>query len=85
MIAVKPTQIRDHFKDICDKVVNGETVIVSRPNNQNVVVISEKEYNAMLKAARNAAYLDMIDRSMGELAQGGAIAKTLDELRQFEK
>lgn len=84
MIAVKPTQMRDNFKSICDKVVKGETVIVSRPNNENVVVLSEKQYNDMQRAANNAAYLDMIDKSMEELAQGGFVIKTLEELRQME-
>lgn len=85
MLAVKPTQMREQFKTLCDKVVQGgETVIVSRPNNENVVVISEKQYNDMMKAARNVAYLDMIDKSMTELADGGLIVKTLDELRQME-
>lgn len=84
MIAVKPTQMRDNFKALCDKVVNGETIIISRPNNENVVVLSEKEYNAMQKAARNALYLDMIDKSMAELERGGFVPKTLDELREYE-
>ncbi|OGO81734.1 MAG: antitoxin PHD [Clostridiales bacterium GWC2_40_7] len=85
MIAVKPTQMRDNFKTLCDQVVNGETVIVSRPNNENVVVLSEKEYNAMQKAARNGVYLAMIDKSMAELEKGGFVVKTLDELRTLEQ
>ena len=85
MIAVKPTQMRDHFKAICDRVIQGETVIVSRPNNENVVVLSEKDYNAMSKAARNAEYLAMLDRSMEELKSGGFVLKTIDELRTFEQ
>lgn len=78
--------MREQFKALCDKVVKGgETVIVSRPNNENVVVVSEKEYNAMQKAARNTVYLDMIDKSMDELARGGFVLKTLDELRELEQ
>lgn len=85
MIAVKPTQMRDNFKTLCDQVINGETVIVSRPNNENVVVLSEKEYNAMQKAARNGVYLAMIDKSMAELEKGSFVIKTLDELRTLEQ
>lgn len=86
MLAVKPTQMREQFKTLCDKVVHdGETVIVSRPNNENVVVVSEKEYNNMQKAARNTAYLNMIDESISELMGGGFVLKTLDELRQMEE
>lgn len=85
MIAVKPTQMRDNFKTICDQVVDGEIVIVSRPNNKNVVVLSEKDYNAMQKAAHNADYLAMIDTSLDELKRGNHISKTLAELRASER
>ena len=85
MIAVKPTQMRDNFKAICDQVVQGETVIISRPNNENVVIVSEKEYNDMQKAARNAVYLATIDRAISEIEQGGFVVKTLDELRALEE
>jgi len=85
MIAIKPSQMRSNFKTLCDKVVNGETIIVSRPNNENVVVLSEKEYNDMQKAAENAAYLNMIDKSMQELENDGFVLKTIEELRQMEQ
>ena len=85
MIAIKAMEMRDKFKSYCDKVTAGEIIIVTRKNNDNVVVLSEREYNAMLKAARNADYLTMIDKSMSELARGGFIPKSLDELREFER
>jgi antitoxin YefM len=85
MIAIKAMEMRDKFKSYCDKVTSGEIIIVTRKNNDNVVVLSECEYNAMLKAARNAEYLTMIDKSMGELEKGGFISKSLDELREFEQ
>jgi antitoxin YefM len=33
-------------------------------------MVSLDEYNALTKAAKNAAYLDMVDRSMAQLANG---------------
>ena len=83
MIAVKPTQMRDNFKILCDKVVRGETIIVSRPNNENVVVISEDEYNSMQKAARNAAYINKLDASMQQLESGKTVTKTISELEEM--
>lgn len=83
MIAIKATQLRDNFKNICDKVVEGETVIVARPNNKNVVVMSEDEYNVMQKALRNAAYLEKIDRSIQQYAEGKTAAKTMKELEEM--
>lgn len=84
MLAVRSMEVRDNFKNLCDKVFNGETVIVSRPKNENIVMLSEFEYNEMLKAKRNAEYLAMIDKSMEEAEKGGFIVKSLEELEAYE-
>ncbi|WP_432629154.1 type II toxin-antitoxin system Phd/YefM family antitoxin [Brotaphodocola sp.] len=85
MLAVKSMDVRDNFKTLCDKIFGGETLIVSRPKNENIVMISEKEYNDLMKAKRNAEYLAMLDKSMAEAESGGFITKTMDELRAYEK
>ena len=77
--------VRDNFKDWCNKVTNGETVIISRPKNENIVMLSEKEYNEMLKAKRNAEYLTMLDKSISEAEKGGFVIKTIAELEDYEK
>ena len=84
MLAVKSTDLRDNFKALCDMVFRGETLIVSRPKNENIVMISESEYNEMMKAKRNAEYLAMLDKSMTEAKAGGFITKTIDELGEYE-
>ena len=68
----------DHFESFCDKVSNGETLIISSPENQSIVMLSEKEYNELMKAQRNADYLLMLDKSMAEAAAGGFVAKSID-------
>lgn len=80
MIAIKPSELRDNLKMFCDMVTGGETVIVSRPYNQNVVVLSERGYNEMLKAWENASYLAKIEKSIQDLADGKGIVKTVAEL-----
>ena len=84
MLAVKSMDVRDNFKALCDKVFNGETLIISRPKNENVVMQSESEYNEMVKAKRNAEYLAMLDKSMAEAEAGGFIVKTIEELEAYE-
>lgn len=84
MLAVKSMDVRDNFKSLCDKVFNGETLIISRPKNENVVMLSEKEYNEIIKAKKNADYLAMLDKSMAEAEAGGFIAKNLSELEEYE-
>lgn len=84
MLAVKSMDVRDNFKSLCDKVFKGETLIVSRPKNENIVMISETEYNDMMKAKRNADYLAMLDKSIAEAETGGFITKSIDELENYE-
>ena len=81
MIAVNYSTVRENLKSYCDKAVDDyETVIVTRKGENNVVLLSLAKYNGLLKAARNAEYLDMIDRSMEQIAQGKTVVKTMDEL-----
>jgi len=84
MLAVKSMDVRDNFKSFCDKVFGGETLIVSRPKNQNVVMMSESEYNNIMKAKRNAEYLTMLDKSMAEAEAGKFIIKSIEELGELE-
>ena len=81
MLAVKSMDVRENFKEWCNKVIGGETLIVSRPKNENVAIVSEKEYNEMAKAKRNEEYLKKLDHSFAQLEQGEVIHKSLDELR----
>lgn len=84
MLAVKSSDVRDNFKKLCDKVFQGETLIISRPKNENIVMVSESEYNDMLKAKQNAKYLAMLDKSMAEAEAGGFVPKTIAELEKYE-
>lgn len=53
MIAISGSNVRSHFKEICDKVVEDvEAVIITRTRGKNVVMISEDEYNNMLENFR---------------------------------
>lgn len=84
MIATKPIDLRARLKEYFDIAFKGEPVIVSRKNNENVVIISEREYNEMQKAKRNAAYLEKLDKSHEQLAQGKTISLSVEELRKME-
>lgn len=84
MLAVKSMDVRENFKALCDKVFGGETLIISRPKNENIVMISEKEYNNILKIKKNAEYLAMLDKSIAEAEAGGLVVKNMDELKDYE-
>ena len=84
MLAVKSMDVRDNFKKVFDKFFNCETLIISRPKNENIVMLSEAEYNEIMKAKRNSDYLAMLDKSMAEAEAGGFITKTIAELEEYE-
>lgn len=65
-------------------VFHGETLVISRPRNENVVMVSESEYNEMMKAKRNADYLAMLDKSIAEAKNGGFVIKSTAELEEYE-
>jgi len=85
MLAVNYTTIRNNLKDYCDKVSDeAETVIVTRKDEKNVVIISLEEYNALAKARRNAEYLGKLARSADQIRNGEIVTKTMAELEAME-
>lgn len=84
MLAVKTANIRDHFKEWCDKINMGETIVISRPRNENIYMMNEAEYNELQKAKRNADYLAMLKKSDEDLKAGKVVVKTMEELESME-
>lgn len=85
MLAVNYSTIRSKLKDYCDKVTeDNETVIVTRKDEKNVVLISLEQYNELIKLARNVEYLNKIDKSMKQVEDGKVVTKTIEELEAME-
>ena len=84
MMVTKQMDVRANIKKYFDLAFGGETGVVSRKQNKNVVVISEKEYNELQKAKRNAEYLAKLDRSAEQLEEGNTISLSLDEMKEME-
>lgn len=84
MIATKQMDLRANLKKYFDIAFSGEPVIVSRKQNKNVVVISEREYNELQRAKRNAEYLKRLNESMAQANEGQTITLSLDELKAME-
>lgn len=85
MLAVKSANVRDHFKEWCDKITKGETVVISRPKNENIYMINEEEYNNLQKMKRNLEYLKKLDDGYEAIQNGIGITKTMEELKAMEK
>ena len=84
MLAVNYSTIRGKLKDYCDRVSDdNETVIVTRKGEKNVVILSLDEYNEIMKASKNAAYLDKINRAIAQIENGDVVKKTMKELENM--
>lgn len=70
-MAVNYTSIRENLKTYCDKVNDDdETIIITRKDNKNVVLISQNEYNNMLeniKILKDPKYLIKLYKSIKKL------------------
>lgn len=80
MIALKTTDIRNNFKKISTLIFKGEKVLISRPHNENLVILSEKEYNELEKIRRNNEYLTKIDLSLEQFKKGKTVSFSIEEL-----
>ena len=84
MITIKPLDFRTNLKRYMDFAFRGEPVIIARPKNENVVMVSEKDYSELVKAKQNAEYLAHLDHSYKQLEQNHTISFSMDELRAME-
>ena len=84
MIATKPLDLRSNLKKYMDFAFHGNPVVIARPKNENVVMLSEQEYNELAKAKQNAEYLQRIDHSYEQLVKNQTISFSLEELQEME-
>lgn len=84
MLAVNYSTIRKDLKNYCDKVTEeSETVIITRKNGKNVVLLSLEKYNEMIKELKNVEYLKRLDRSIQQAKEGKVIVKSMEELERI--
>ena len=85
MVAVNYSTVRNNLKEYCDKATDQqETVIVTRKDEKNVVILSLERFNQLEKMARNAEYLAMVDRSLAQLQAGKGQLHDLIEEEDYE-
>lgn len=85
MIALKTIDIKNDFKRISNLILEGEKVLISRPRNENLIILTEKEYNELEKIRRNNEYLLKIDKSLQQISEGKIVTKTMEELEAMTK
>ena len=83
MDAVNYSDLRQNLKKYLDSVFNDhEPLIVTRKNNENVVILSVDDFNALnetqyLLSTKNNA--DHLENSLNQLRSGNGIEKELIE------
>lgn len=81
MLAVNYTNLRENMKACMDKVTDDfETMIVTRKNNKNVVMLSEEAYNNLVEnqyVMGEKANYDWLMESKAQLEQGKAAVHEL--------
>ena len=88
MLAVNYTNLRDNMKMYMDKVTDDyETMIVTRKNNKNVVIISEESYNNLMEniyVMGNKENYDWLMKGKKQLETGQCCAHELIEVNDEE-
>ena len=82
MIAIKTTDLRQDFKKIADRISQGEKVLISRPKNENLVIITEVEYNELDKLRAKTARAEML--ATIKALQASAESSGADEMSMEE-
>ena len=84
MLAVNYTNLRDNMKTYMDKVTDDyETMIITRKDNKNVVMISEETYNNLMEnvyVMGNKANYDWLIESKAQLENGNVVLHDLLEV-----
>lgn len=74
MIATNYSDVRQNFKEYCDRTTNDfETIIITRERGENVVLMSESEYNNLLEnlhVRSNPEYYNELLESIEQLKKG---------------
>ncbi len=88
MLAVNYTNLRDNMKMYMDKVTNDyETMIVTRKDNKNVVMISEESYNNLMEniyVMGDKANYDWLMKGKAQLENGQFVTHELIEVEDNE-
>jgi antitoxin YefM len=83
MIAIKTADLTQNFRKIANLVTAGETVVISRPKNENIVLITEKEYNILNSLRRKSAlesFRNTTQEMQGQSIENGTADMTIDEI-----
>ena len=86
MIAIKTADLTQDFPRVADRVVRGETILISQPQNENLVLMTEKEYKSLDEVREYKSDLarqkarEAVKTLQKQAAESGAIEMTMEEI-----
>ena len=84
MIATNYSEVRNNLKTYCDKATKDyETIIITRKNNENVVLMSEEVYNNLMEnlyIRSKLKYYQRLVESIKEVEKGNVKEHDLIEV-----
>ena len=88
MLAKSYSDVRNNLKAVCDTIIsNGETVIVTRKNDENIVMMSLDEYNNLVEnyhLRKSAANYKWLLESKEQLENGKIIQMVAENSFDYE-
>lgn len=78
--AIVATDLKNNLKYYIERAVLGDSIIITRPKKENAVLISENEYNELLRLKNNADYMYKLNRSVQQAKEGKIVSKSMEEL-----
>lgn len=83
MIATNFSNVRNNFKKVCDKVVqDADIAIITRKNNENVVLMSQAQYDNLMEnlyIRDSRANYERLKESIRQAEQGHLINHIVED------
>lgn len=83
MIATNFSNVRNNFKKVCDKVVqDADIAIITRKNNENVVLMSQAQYDNLMEnlyIRDSRANYERLKESIQQAEQGHLIKHIIED------
>jgi len=83
MVAMKTADLTQDFKRVADRIVQGETVVISRPRNENLVIITEREYNELIQFNKLKAKSPKLGGWEGKISISSDFNDPMDEFKEY--
>ena len=87
MIAIKTADLKQDFKSIANRIAQGEKVLIARPKNENIIMITEAEYNELDKLRHDTiakrTLKDVLKETQEQARINGTSELTMDDINDI--